>query len=109
MTSSQKLWSLIAVLGWAIILCYLEDFFAILPTQANHGRYGQELDEVRRDLKLTVNTKKSTTDTAAEFLGTELDSIAMEARLPLIRLERARGEVDAILTKESTPYADLVS
>ncbi len=106
MTSSQKLWSLIAVLGWAIILRYLEDFFAILPTQAN---YGQELDEVRRDLKLTVNTKKSTTDTAAEFLGTELDSIAMEARLPLIRLERARGKVDAILTKESTPYADLVS
>ena len=33
----------------------------------------------------------------------------MEARLPLIKLERARDKVDAILTKESTPYADLKS
>ena len=102
-------WILIAVLGWAIILHYLDDFFAIFPPQADHERYGQEFDDLCKDLGLAVNIKKSSTGTTAEFLGIELDSIAMEARLPPAKLQRARDEVNAMLTKSSTPFADLES
>ena len=102
-------WILIAVLGWAIILHYLDDFFAVLPPGADHKRYGEEFDWLCDDLGLTVNTKKSSAGTTAEFLGIELDSLAMEARLPPAKLQRARDAVAAMLAKDSTPYADLES
>lgn len=74
-------WS-IAVLGWATILHYFDDFFEVLSPQADHARYGQDFDELCRNLGFTLNTKESTTGMTAEFLGIELDSIAMKARLP---------------------------
>ena len=47
--------------------------------------------------------------TIAEFLGIELNSLAMEARLPPAKLQRARDAVAAMLTRDSIPYADLES
>ena len=102
-------WILITVLGWAIILHYLDDFFAVLPPHADYKRYGCEFDELCYNLGFTVNDKKSMAGTTAEFLGIELDSLAMEARLPPAKLQRARDAVAAMLTRDSTPYADLES
>ena len=47
--------------------------------------------------------------TTAEFLGIKLDSLVIEARLPPAKLQRARDAVAAMLTRDSTPYADLKS
>ena len=79
-------WILITVLGWAIILHYLDDFFVVLPPYADYQRYGCEFDELCYNLGFTVNDKKSMAGTTAEFLGIELDSLVMEVRLPPAKL-----------------------
>ena len=47
--------------------------------------------------------------TTAEFLGIELDSLAIEVHLPLAKLQRARDAVVAMLTRDLIPYVDLKS
>lgn len=56
-----------------------------------------------------VNHTKSVLGTTAEFLGVELDSDLMQARLPRDKLLRAKNTVSDLLTKATVPYRVLES
>ena len=102
-------WILIAVLWWATILHYLDDFFAILPPHANADAYAHQFDQVCSDLGLTINHSKDIMGTTADFLGIEFNSILMQARLPPDKLARARNTVKDLLHKASISHHDLES
>ena len=102
-------WILIAVLWWATILHYLDDFFAILPPHANADAYAHQFDQVCSDLGLTINYFKDIMSTTADFLGIEFNSILIQARLPPDKLTRARNTVKDLLHKASISHHDLES
>lgn len=92
-------WILIAVLGWSIILHY----FAGADTEL----FGRQFDELCKDLGLSINDKKSLAGAIVEFLGIELDSLTMEARLPPDKLQRAKREVERVLKGKSVSRLEL--
>ena len=102
-------WIIIAVLGWSLVLHYLDDFFAILPPQADAEAYCRDFDLVCTQLGLVVNHSKDAMGTKADFLGIELDSILMQARLPPGKLERARNTVDYLLSEDIISRNELES
>ena len=81
----------------------------MLPPNSDYIQYGNDFDDLCNELGFAVNAKKNTAGTSADFLGIELDSIAMEARLPPAKLKRAQEGVKAIFGKDSTPYIELKS
>ena len=87
-------WIMVAVLIWLFVLHYLDDFFAILPPQADAKAYCRDFERVCNDLGIIINHSKDVEGTKADFLGIELDSILMQARLPPDKLIRARNTVD---------------
>lgn len=102
-------WILIAVLHWAVVLHYLDDFFAILPSWADAQAYCSQFDKLCDDLGLSINHTKDILGTIADFLGIELDSIRMQARLPPDKLARARSMVEDLLKKATISHRELES
>jgi Reverse transcriptase (RNA-dependent DNA polymerase) len=102
-------WILVAVLLWPHIFHYLDDFFAILPPSADATRFESEFDGLCVDLGLKVNTKKNVRGHNAQFLGIELDTEVMEARLPPDKLAKARAQIRALLHKSSVTHKELQS
>lgn len=102
-------WILIAVLYWSIVLHYLDDFFAILPPHADANAYVDQFDQVCMDLGLTVNHSKDAMGTIADFLGIELNSSLMQARLPPDKLARARKTCENLLNKAFISHQELES
>ena len=102
-------WILIAVLGWSIVLNYLDDFFAVLTPKADKAECQRQFDKLCDLLGLKVNHKKDICGTIAEFLGIKLDSIAMEARLPQKKLLKATILVAEALRGTSITHSDLQS
>ena len=79
---------LVAVLYFSIILHYLDDFFAVLPPSADTQEYSQLFNLLCEELGLSVNFKKDVLGTLAEFLGIEINTIAMTIQLPPEKLKR---------------------
>lgn len=102
-------WILIAILHWAVVLHYLDDFFAILSPHADAQAYGRDFDRLCTELGLMVNHTKSIFGTIADFLGIELDSNLMQARLPADKLARARNIVKNLLNRATIPHRELES
>lgn len=102
-------WILTAVLHWTIVLHYLDDFFAILSPWADAEAYGRDFDQVCSDLGLNINHTKDILGTIADFLGIELDSILMQARLPSDKLAKARNTVNDLLKRATIPHRELES
>ena len=102
-------WILVAVFHWTVILHYLDDFFAILPPWADAEEYARQFDKLCDELGLMVNHTKDILGYIADFLGIELDSIRMQARLPPDKLERARKTVADLLKRATIPYRELES
>ena len=100
-------WILIAILLWAIVLHYLDDFFAILSPEDDAIAYGKQFDDVCNELGLSVNHSKDAMGTKAEFLGIEFDSITMQGRLPPDKLARARNTVESLLNKVTISHQEL--
>jgi hypothetical protein len=75
-------WILENEFGWSSILHYLEDFLAIIPPTQNADLYAHDFARLCEDLGFRIKEKKSTMGTTANFLGLEIDTQAMEARLP---------------------------
>lgn len=61
-----------------------------------------------RLLGLSTNTKKNATGTLAEFLGTEIDIIRVEARLPQDNLEKAKTWVAKTLNPRKISRSNLL-
>ena len=102
-------WILISVLGWTIILHYLDDFFAILSPTDDAVAYGQQFDDLCAQLGLTVNHSKDIMGTIADFLGIEFDSGHMQARLPPDKLARARNTAKILLNRATISHQELES
>ena len=100
---------LLAIFHWAIILHYLDDFFAILSSSADAILYQSQFDGLCAELGLIVNRKKDICDTTADFLDIELDSELMEARLPPKKLERAVHGVKSALGQSFLSHIELQS
>ena len=67
-------WIIIVCLGWSIILYYLDDFFVILPLNADAEVYYYIFDLIYSQLGLVINYTKDIMGTIADFLGIELDT-----------------------------------
>ena len=98
---------MIACLGWSIVLYYLDDFFAILPPNTNAEAYYHAFDLVYSQLGLVINHTKDIIGTIADFLGIELDTKLMQARLPPDKLARARNTVDDLLKRRTISRHEL--
>ena len=102
-------WVMIAVLSWTFVLHYLDDFFAILPPNADAAAYARQFDQVYTELGLLINHTKDVLGTIAEFLGIEFDSTRMQARLPPDKLARARNTAKNLLNRTTISHRELES
>ena len=102
-------WILIAMLHWFVMLYYLNDFFAILPSWVDAEIYNRQFDELCSDLSLMINHTKNILDIIADFLRIELDSILIQARLPPNKLDRARKTITDLLKRATIPHRELES
>ena len=98
---------LIAILHWFVILYYLNDFFAILPSWVDIETYNQQFDELCSDLSLMINHTKNILDIIADFLELELDSILMQTRLSSNKLDRARKTITDLLKRATISHREL--
>lgn len=79
-------------LNWILIkaqwraLHYLDNFFAVLDSNTLADAYKKKFAEWCKTLGLKINKGKNVRVTQIEFLDIEIDSIAMEACLPEIKL-----------------------
>jgi hypothetical protein len=103
-------WILASERGWTSLLHYLDDFLAVLPPQQPLiQRYKQDFQSICDDLGLQVKDAKSEEGTTVSFLGIELDTVLMEARLPQEKYEKATTLVAETLHRSSVKYSELES
>lgn len=69
---------------------YLDDFLSIAPDCDTADRFNKYFDSVCDDLGIAINHDKDATGTTVDFLGIELDTIRMQARLPEDKLQEAK-------------------
>ncbi len=84
--------------GWQTIY-HLDDFLAVLKgdCDAEADKYELLFHRVCTQLGLSINNKKNARGTLADFLGIELDTEKIKARLPLNKLLRAQDWVAQVL------------
>lgn len=89
--------------GWENTLHYLDDFSAILPSHTKAQAHEDFFLHLCLVLGVHIKDEKSLRATIAEFLGIELDSIKMEARLPPAKLKKAEeGNKKALAQRKIT-------
>ena len=94
-------------INWIIIkkryntLYYLDNFLAILDSEKQAAHFSQDFARICNKLEVSINKKKGKKSFILEFLGIELDTIAMEARLFFEKLQKAKNLVATVLTKYS--------
>lgn len=90
-------------LNWMLInaqwraLHYLDDFFTVIESDALADVYEKYFAELCATLGFKINEEKNIRGTLVEFLGIEIDSVAMEARLPQNKLLKAKTWVKQTL------------
>ena len=89
------------------IIHYLDDFFGIFADPRVADDFNKCFNEVCQDLGVTVNIKKDLSGTLVDFLGIELDTIQMQARLPQEKLDKAKALVKKALRKPTLSYHEL--
>lgn len=93
--------------GLKYILHYLDDFLGIIPPDEDAKPYTETFDSLCETLGLKVNKKKDKLHTIVDFLGIELDTNSMQARLPEEKLQKAIKLVNSALKKKSIPLEEL--
>lgn len=82
-------------LNWILInagfrtLHYLDDFFAVLELNPLANEFEKFFSALCKALGVNVNETKNICGTLAEYLGIEINTVAMEARLPEDKLLKA--------------------
>ena len=69
--------------------------------------YCKTFDSLCETLGLKVNRNKDKLHTVVDFLGIELDTVLMQARLPEDKLQKAIELVNSALRKKSIPLEEL--
>jgi hypothetical protein len=102
-------WILEYELGWPSILHYLDDFLGVIPPTQDAALYAENFDRLCIELGFLIKEKKSVTGTTADFLGLEIDTHAMEARLPADKQAKALLLVRTYLKRKSLTLLELQS
>jgi ribonuclease HI len=103
-------WILQTQRGWEHILHYLDDFLAIFPRSAASdapNRYKGDFSQICSDLGFRVKEEKNEEGHCIRFLGIEIDTEAMEARLPPDKHEKATALVNSTLAQHSVTHRSL--
>jgi hypothetical protein len=82
---------------------------AVLAPHQDADQYAEDFDSLCSDLGFTVKQKKSYSGTCTEFLGLEIDTAAMEARLPWEKHAKALLLVRTYLRRRSITLLELQS
>jgi hypothetical protein len=82
---------------------------AVLAPHLDASRYADDFDSLCEDLGFTVKQRKSYTGTCTDFLGLEIDTAAMEARLPSDKHAKALLLVRTYLRRRSLTLWELQS
>jgi len=91
-------------------LHYLDDILAIFPRFAASdapNRYQGEFSQICSDLGFQVKEEKHEEGHGIRFLGIEIDTEAMEARLPPDKHEKATALVNSTLAQHSVTQRSL--
>lgn len=88
-------------------LHYLDNFFTVLESDSQADAYEKYFATLCATLGLKINEDKNIRGTLVEFLGIEIDSLAMEARLPKNKLLRARTWVKQTLQEKQISRNEL--
>lgn len=92
-----------------LVLYYLDDFIAFLLPNVDPIPYKDYFNFFCKTLSILNNEKKNRQDQVVVFLGIELDSLLMEARLPADKLDKAKLWVIRMLSHDVIKYNDLQS
>jgi hypothetical protein len=87
---------------------YLDDFLGVGPASAA-PEFSHQFARTCNRLGLRIKESKSITSTTADFGGIELDTLAMEARLPSAKLHKATELVEHALKKGKLNLQELQS
>lgn len=87
----------------------MDDFIAFLPPNVDYTAYENYFDFLCKTLGISNNEKKKRRGQIVVFLGIELNSSLIEARLPADKLEKAKSWVARMLTHDVMVYDDLQS
>jgi hypothetical protein len=87
---------------------YLDDFLGVGPASAA-PEFSHQFEWICNRLGLRIKESKSITGTTADFGGIELDTLAMEARLPTTKLHKATELVEHALKKGKLSLQELQS
>jgi hypothetical protein len=87
---------------------YLDDFLGVGPASAA-PEFSCQFERFCDRLGLRIKESKSITGTTADFGGIELDTLAMEARLPPAKLHKATELVEHALKKGKLSLQELQS
>jgi hypothetical protein len=89
---------------------YLDDFLGVGPANTSGAsEFSRQFEWVCNHLGLRIKESKSITGTIADFGGIELDTLAMEARLPSAKLHKATELVEQALKKGKLSLQELQS
>jgi hypothetical protein len=111
-------WILQHCYGWQEILHYLDDFLSVISATEHRNQealklsvesYGTTFDTLCTELGFKVRHRKSQSGTTTEFLGLELNTILMQARLPAEKYDKAINLVTAYLKRRSITQLELQS
>lgn len=94
--------------GWQT-LHYLDDFLGVLESNILADKYEIFFSKLCRKLGFRINKSKNIQGTLANFLGIEIDTMAMEAQLPADKLLKARTWVKTILQQTEISQDELQS
>ena len=100
-------WMLL-IAGW-LVLHYLDDFITFLPPGADLTPYKNYFNFFCKTLGMSNNKKKKKRGQVVVFLGIELDSLLMKARLLVDKLDKAKLWVAKLLSHDIIEYNDLQS
>ena len=93
----------------AAITHYLDDFLAILAASdmAAAREYEQTFEAICQVLGLEIKSTKNASGTTVEFLGLIIDTMRMEARLPIDKKEKGLYIITKLATQRSCSLLDL--
>ena len=103
---SEAIHWIMLTLGWD--LChYIDDFLLVLPPSGDVEKAKNDFSRTCEAIGFTIEHKKDKDGTLVDFLGLEIDTMAMEARLPPDKHRRALQIVNETLEKDSIPFYTL--
>ena len=95
--------------GWKNTFYYLDNFFPILSSNTEAQAYIDFFLHPCCVLRVHIKDEKSLRATITEFLGIELDSIKMEAKLSPAKLKNAEDWVKKIFAQQTITQENLQS